>query len=58
MTTLTVMAIAFLIINILIAGTLLAQVGESRTFTYGQRWFSTILGLAIWGFVLYTALNN
>lgn len=58
MLALTIIAITILVMNLLVAGILIGQPGQSRTFSYGERWASVLFGLALWGFILYIALTH
>lgn len=55
MNALEVMALVFLVVHVLVVGILLASPGESRTWSYGERWFSVLLGIAVWCAVWWLA---
>lgn len=55
MSALAWLAATFLVLNVLQAGILLGQVGQSTRLTYGERWFCCLLGLAVWAYVFVGA---
>ena len=56
---LTIIAGTMIFFKVLAMGALMVQSGESsQPLSYSERWANVVLGLALWGTVLYIALAN